>query len=214
MIGEKEWEESQIQWWKEDKERVVSFFSRFNIDLNEFYDEITDLNYNEMQIIVYLISKIEKAIKICDFLDKLEKNEHDDVDVVKIYMLISHAEIAINNFQWQGGKKEMVERYFEPVVKKFGLNYKVRLGLGAVEKYGSMSCSEIFYKIRCEYTHEGNYTGKIFKNKNDDAFLYNIFGFTIKGEYVTGECNLTYESFLNIFMDALVENIKLFILKK
>ena len=59
-----------------------------------------------------------------------------------------------------------------------------------------MSFSEIFYKVRCEYAHEGNYTGKIFKDrKKEDKF---IFGFKCDGKDISGECNLTYKEFIDI----------------
>lgn len=206
--AEKKWQERQITDWKNDKGEIVKFFSRFDLDITDIYDHITSLDYDKMQVICYLLSKVRKAIQICDFLDTLEKKEHADVDVIKIYLLISHAEIAMNNFEIEDRKIEMVKKFFDPAIDKYGLNYKIRISLGSIEDTGSMSSPEILYKIRCEYTHEGNYTGKIFKKPGDDC--QNLFRFKSDNKDIHGECNLTYQEFLNIFMDALVENIKNF----
>lgn len=210
--AEKKWQEHQIAGWKNDKNEIVKFFNRFDLDVTNIYDHITSLDYDKMQIICYLLSKIRKAIQICDFLDILKKKEHADVDVIKIYLLISHAEIAMNNFQIEDRKIEMVKKFFNPVIDKYGLNYKIKISLGntedVMEDMGGMLASEILYKIRCEYTHEGNYTGKIFKDPGDDCS--NQLRFKSNDKDVFGECSLTYQEFLNIFMDALVENIKIF----
>lgn len=210
--AEKEWQERQITGWKDDKNEIVKFFSRFDLDFTDIYDHITSLDYDKMQVICYLLSKVKKAIQICDFLDGLKKKEHADVDVIKIYLLISHAEIAMNNFKIEGTKIEMVKKFFDPVVDKCGLNYKIKISPGntedVMEDVRGMLAPEILYKIRCEYTHEGNYTGKIFKDPGDDC--PNQLRFRSNDKDVFGECNLTYQEFLNIFMDALVENIKIF----
>lgn len=200
--AEKNWQERQIANWRNDKNEIVKFFSRFNLDVADVYDHVTSLDYNKMQVICYLLSKVGKAIKICDFLDDLKKKEHADVDVIKIYLLISHAEIAMNNLGIKDKKIEMVKKFFDPVVTRSGLYYKIRMDSG------NTSSPEILYKIRCEYTHEGNYTGIIFKQPGDDCS--NLFRFRSGNKDVYGQCNLTYQEFLNIFMDALVENIKIF----
>ncbi len=205
---EKKWKESQINRWKKIKDKIVKFFSKYDLNIVDVYDHITNLNYDKMQAISYLLSKVIRVIKICDFLDALEKKEHADVDVIKIYLLISHAEIAMNNFKVKDKKIEMVKKFFDPVIDKYGLNYKIKISLESIKDVGKMSFSEILYKIRCEYTHEGNYTGKIFKKTDDD--YHNLFRFRSNNKDIHGECNLTYREFLNIFMDALVENIKMF----
>ena len=102
----------------------------------------------------------------------------------------------------------MVKKFFNPVIDKYGLNYKIRMNLESIEDMGNVSSPEILYKIRCEYTHEGNYTGKIFKKSGNDCS--NLFRFRSSNRDVHGECNLTYQEFINIFMDALVENILTF----
>jgi len=206
---EKKWQESQINGWKHDKNEIVDFFKRFNLDVDNLYDCITSLDYTRMQIICYLLSKIKKSIKICDFLDTLEKENNEDVDAIKIFFLISHAEITMNNFGLLDSKGELVNKFFEPVVEK--LRYKIKICLGDKGKITEIPFSGILYKIRCEYAHEGSYTGKIFKNgKAERNDANNLFSFKNGNKNISGECALTYQEFIDIYMEALVENIIIF----
>jgi hypothetical protein len=207
---EKKWQKSQIAGWKNDKKRITSFFHRFDIEIAAVYTHITNLDYTRMQTICYLLSKIVKSIKICDYLDRLEREEHADVDAIKIFFLISHAEITMNNLGLKDNKKELVRKFFVPVAEKYGLKYKIRVGLDSINITRGMYFSDILYKIRCEYAHEGNYTGKIFNKRKDKENVYNSFHFKSNNEDFYGECILTYKEFLDIYMEALVENIKTF----
>ncbi|OIO47347.1 MAG: hypothetical protein AUJ28_00935 [Parcubacteria group bacterium CG1_02_37_51] len=161
-----------------------------------------------MQIIHYLFSKVEKSIKICKFLDGLQDNENDDVDAIKLFFLVSHAEIAMNDFGNTGTKKELVEKFFEPVADD--LKFNIKLTLDEVEKGISMTFADILYKVRCDYAHEGNYTGKIFKSKKDKKCLHNIFSFHDMGDLIFAESALTYKAFIKIYMRALTEHIKIY----
>ncbi len=207
---EKKWQNSQITGWKKNKDKIVSFFKSFDLDIIDVYIHVTNLDYTKIQIICYLLSKVIKSIKICNYLDILEEEEHADVDAIKIFFLISHAEITMNNFGFKDNKKELVKKFFEPVTEKYGLKYKIRVGLSSINESGDMPFSDIFYKIRCEYAHEGNYTGKIFNKRKDDENIYNLFHFKSDNKDFHGECNLTYKEFTHIYMEALVENIKIF----
>ena len=201
--SEIKWEQFQITNWKEDKSEIVLFFQRFNLDLNNIYDHIMNIDYDRMQVLCYLLSKIDKAVKICDFLDDLEKNNHEDVDVIKIYILISHAEITSRSLGEKRTNLELVRKFFSPV--EFDLKYKI------IPNYSSnrdINFVDILYKIRCEYTHEGNYIGRIFKRDEDNYSL--VFIFRDKKEELSGICGITYKEFLNIYMRALIENIKIF----
>ncbi len=201
------WEQSQITNWKEDKNKIVLFFQRFNIDISNLYDHIMSIDYDSMQVLCYLLSKIDKAIKICDFLDDLEKNNHEDVDVIKIYMLISHAEITSKSLKQNGTKVELVRKFFNPV--ESDLKYKIIPNYLADTKIqGDINFVDLLYKIRCQYTHEGNYTGRIFKRNEDNNPL--LFLFKDKEKDLSGICGITYKEFLNIYMKALIENIKIF----
>jgi hypothetical protein len=207
---EKKWQLCQIQGWQDDKSSIVNFFDRFDIDIADLYSHITSIDYDRMQVICYLLSKIDLAVKLCDHLDNLKKKDYADVDIVKIYLLISHAEITINNFGIQGNKVDLVKKFFDPVAEKHGLKHKLRAGLEGIEKTGYIPYYKILYKIRCQYTHEGDYTGKIFKNTNDDKKTVLIIQFIDNEKFIEGESNLTYDEFINIYMDALVANIKFY----
>lgn len=199
------WEESQMENWKKDMPEIIKFFKRFNMDIEDTYKHVLTIDYKRTQAICYLLSKIDKAIKICDFLDTLKD---EDVDVIKIYILTSHAEIASRSLGEEGSGIELVKKFFEAVESK--LQYKLKATLETIEELGDMNFADVLYKIRCEYTHEGNYTGKIFKNLGDDIDIKMIFRFRVDGKDVFGETNLTYQQFINIYMRALIENIKIF----
>lgn len=202
------WEQFQIANWKNDKDEISIFFKRFGLDVEELYDHITSIDYDRMQTTCYLLSKIDKAIKICDFLDTLERDNHEDVDVIKIYILISHSEITSRSFSKKGSKIELVKQFFNPVESK--LKYKIMLSLSYRMKTPNMDFADILYKIRCEYTHEGNYTGVIFKRFGEDPKSVKGFSFSDNGKQLFGECGITYKEFLGIYMEALIENIKNF----
>lgn len=204
---EKKWEKSQIATWQNDKDEIVTFFKRFNLDISDLYDHITSLDYEKMHTILYLLSKFDKAIKICDFLDTLEKNNHEDVDVIKIYILISHAEITSRSFGEKGAKIDLVKKYFKPV--EADLRYRIIPSISSSRKTPSIDFADILYKIRCEYTHEGNYLGRIFKRDEDGAFSL-LIRFKDGQKELFGECGITYKEFLNIYMTALIEDIKVF----
>ena len=201
------WEQSQIANWKEDKNEIVLFFQRFSLDFGDIYDHVTSIDYDRMQILCYLLSKIDKAIKICDFLDDLNKNNHEDVDVIKIYILISHAEITSRSLKENGTKVELVRKFFNSVESE--LKYRIVPNyLSDVKIQKDLDFVDILYKIRCEYTHEGNYTGRIFKKNEDKSSL--LFNFKDGKEELSGICGITYKEFINIYMRALIENIKIF----
>ncbi|MDP2692934.1 MAG: hypothetical protein Q8O88_04815 [bacterium] len=202
---DKKWQQMQIVNWKNDEEEIVSFFNRFNLDVKDLYKHVTGIDYEKMQTVCYLLSKIDKAVKICDFLDTLEKDNHEDVDVIKIYTLISHAEITSRSFGVNGSKIELVKKYFSPVEQD--LKYRIIPNLPSTGKTLDINFADILYKIRCEYTHEGNYTGRIFKRDEDGASSL-LFSFKDGNEELFGECGITYKEFINIYMTALVENIK------
>ncbi len=201
---ERKWEQSQIANWKKDKNKIRLFFKRFDLDIGDLYEHITNIDYDRMHAVCYLLSKIDKAIKICDFLDTLKG---EDVDIIKIYILISHAEISSRSLEKRGTKLELVKEFFNPVEPI--LKYKIIPGL-ADKITINMNFADILYKIRCEYTHEGNYTGKVFLRKREEENVFNVFNFKHNDESFSGCCSLAYKEFIDIYMKTLVENIKIF----
>lgn len=210
--AEKEWEQRQIAGWKSNKKDVVSFFNQFEVETNTIYEHITNIDYNRMQIICYLLSKIKKVIKICEFLDNLEKNDHEDVDVIKIFLLISHAEITMRNFGEKETKLKLVKKFFEPINSDLKCRIKPT-SLTIMKNPSIVDFIDVLYKIRCQYAHEGEYIGRIFKENKDDKYS-NIFPFKDNmkqdKDWFFGECGITYLEFLKLYIQALVENIKIF----
>jgi len=197
-------QQSQIQGWKNDQDEVVTFFERFNLDVRKQYRYLTTIEYDRMQVVCYLLAKIRRAIKICDFLDTLEKDNYEDVDMVKLYLLISHAEITTRSLEQKGKDQELVEKFFSPVESE--LKYKIMPSLSTRVANKNVSFAYILYKLRCEYTHEGNFTGKIFKKISHGSATL-LFPFKVNTETLYGECELTYKEFLDIYMKALMKHV-------
>lgn len=206
---EEKWQKSQIEGWKNDGPGIVSFFNKYSLNIGNVYDHIVGIEYERMQVICYLLSKIMRVMKICDFLDRLAETENDDVDVTKIFLLIAHAEITMSNFGHKGKKQNLVDLYFAPVKERYQLKYKIMVSINSIAKTGNLSFADILYKIRCEYVHEGNYTGRIFKLKGDGNYTL-MSQFKHNKDDSFGEYNVTYQEFMTIYMDALIENIKIY----
>jgi hypothetical protein len=200
-------EQSHITDWKNDGDRISSFFGRFDLDVRDLYKHITSIDYDRMRAICYLLSKIEIAIRICDFLDTLERDDYEDIDIIKIYILISHAEITSRSLGEKGAKIDLVKKFFSPV--ESNLKDRITPNLPPDGKALNMNFADILYKIRCEYTHEGNYTGRIFKRREDGTRSL-LIRFKNGNKDFYGECGLIYKEFINIYMEALIENIKKF----
>src|SRR3989344_2274904 len=204
---EEKWEKMQIANWKCDEEKIVTFFKRFDLDIRDVFKQITGIDYKRMQTVCYLLSKIDKAIKICDFLDTLEKNSLEDVDIIKIYILTSHAEIASRSLCGKETKLDLVRRFFKPV--ESNLENRIIMADISLDRTLDMNFAYILYKIRCEYTHEGNYIGRLFK-RNEDGASSLLFCFNDDSKKLCGICGITYQEFLKIYMRALIENIKVY----
>ena len=209
---EEKWKQGQKEDWSQNQTEVERFFYRFDVNITDTYSRLLGVDYDHMQVVCYLISKIMLAVKLCDYLDLLKRDEHRDVDVIKIYLLISHAEITMNNLGFLGVKKDMVKDYFNPVHDEHRLKYMIKLSLTSMEEGGSLDFAGILYKIRNQYTHKGDYTGRIFKDKSGDAI--NMFDFSDGSKNIYGECDLTYMEFMNIYLKALRAHIDSFIKPK
>lgn len=205
---EKLWQQGQLEGWRADASNVVAWFARFNIDAADVYNHVVNnTDYDTAQAVCYLLSKLDNAVKLCDFLDTLERDNNKDVDVIKIYLLISHAEIASRSLGGRGNGQELVRAFFAPVAPE--LQYRIKPTLASGGMIPDQDAAFILYKIRCEYTHEGNYTGKIFQRDGEKAFG-NLFSYHVDGSGLSGECGMTYREFLGICMRALIEHIKRF----
>lgn len=206
---EKKWQNSQIAGWRNDENKILVFFQRFGLNISDIYGHIMEkLQYDKMQIIFKLLFEIEKAVAICDYLDSIKEEARYDVDVIKLFFLISHAEIAMHSLGCTGRKQDLVNKFFRPVEQE--LKYKIQLCLDSITKLGDIQSAEILYKIRCQYAHEGDSSGIIFQKNDDGAGNYFCVKDNTTNLMIFGTCNLTCREFMNIYMEALVENIKIF----
>ncbi len=218
---EKKWEQSQIKVCQDNRNTIISLFSRFSVDFEETYSKLLNLPYGRQQPAMYLLGKIQKMVSICDFLDELKRNHNEDVDKIKIFQLISHAEIVIKTLSSGKNKAELVSKYFDTV--KESIKYRLRLSIQNTndlsKKQEDTTASGILYKLRNEYAHQGNFTGNVFKRGAENLDLYNIFMFDWdlpkekKIILVSGETNLTCIDFMNIYFTALKNQLEIYIKK-
>ena len=157
-------------------------------------------------------------ISVCDFLDTLAENKDENVDKSKIFYLISHSEIIMNNLRLatqKTRKAELVNNFFAPVIDQLQ-QYTFKLTIRDANKLRKMkqetSASRILYKIRNEYVHQGNFVGKVFKidstewKDQDFSFDWDIPNDQPLSVY--GKTNLMYSQFLKIYFSAFAANLK------
>lgn len=217
------WENAQMEGWKNNAAVVQDFFNRFSIDIKETYIKLCKLLYNKQQPVMYLFGKIEKMIAICDFLDTLATNNHADVDKIKIFQLISHSEIIMNNLGLHSTdtkKVDLIVSFFEPVKDKLqhGLRLAIEHTNSLTENHQDASSARILFKLRNEYAHQGNFTGKVFLSGTMEDRVYNSFSFDwdmpkTKPVNVCAITNLTYNNFLNIYFFAFKIHLESYISK-
>ena len=66
MISFKNWFQSfQMAYWRNNNYRTICFFKKFGIEIKKLINHVSILGYDKIQIINYLLSKVEKTIKIC-----------------------------------------------------------------------------------------------------------------------------------------------------
>jgi len=210
------WEQSQLTAWQGANGEKKDFFLRFDVGIDCRSLGLFDLNYDDIQPIAYLISKLRKMISICDFLDSRATEYHEDVDKIKIFHLISHAEIVMNTLgEMTGNNAEKVDEFFASEVGR--LQHSLRLTIDDNDQLMSRgqltSPSRVLYKLRCEYAHQGNFTGKIFRRDSAESHVYNFFSFywdlpsSRAKVFVSAETNLTYADFLNIYFTAFKDHL-------
>lgn len=215
------WEDAQLAGWQEDNEDLKNFLLRFGVEIDCIALGLFNLPYDDIQPVMYLIAKIRKVMLICDFLDTLTKDHNEDVDKIKIFYLISHAEIAMNTLgDASRNKAEKVDNFFASAIER--LRYLLHLTIDdntwLISQGENTSPSRILYKFRCEYAHQGNFTQKVFKRADAEDYLYNSFSLywdlpkNSTQKLVCGETKLTYEQFLNIYFYALKEHLVSYIL--
>lgn len=212
------WEQAQLARWRSDVDGITNFFAEYGVDFKATYEQLLDLTYDDIQPVRYLLGKMQKAIGVCKYLDDLAQKNGEDVDKIKLFQLISHAEIAMKVLDGVSStNNKRVDEYFEPVASK--LRYRLRLGIAdtnALSKLGEdTSAPSILYKLRCEYAHQGNYLGSLFRTPSSVKGVYKLSSFewdlkTAKSRElrrVSMETNLTYDEFMHLYFVALKEHV-------
>lgn len=216
------WEQAQLMHWRSEANDVTYFFSDFGIDFKSVHEQLFDLHYDDIQPVMYLFGKIQKAIGICTYLDGQAQKNNEDVDKIKLFQLTSHAEIAMKVLnEADTTNQKRIEGFFEPIVSK--LQYRLRLSIDDVSTLSKLnediSASSILYKLRCEYVHQGDYLGNVFRIPSSDKRVYISSSFkwdlkkskTKKPLQVFMETNLAYNEFMQLYLEALKEHISKYI---
>lgn len=210
------WETAQLTAWQDGNEESKDFFLRFGVEIDCLVLGVFDLGYDDIQPVAYLIAKLRKMISICDFLDSRAVEHNEDVDKIKIFHLIQLAEVAISDLYGATGNNAVkIDRFFTPVVSR--LQYSLRLAISDTNQLSKQdqdtSPSQILYKLRCEYAHQAQFTGKVFKRDSAEEYVYYGFSFdwdlpvTRSQINVHAETKLTYNEFLNIYFTAFKDHL-------
>lgn len=203
---EKDWENN----WKE------KFPSK-----DELKDKILKLKYDDFHDVKYAFGKLSKALSICNFLYGLTKTKPpQDTEKIIITTLVSCAEAVYRiNKPDEGISENLIKGFFRPVKSK--IDYKIRgnsqskceAGRCKIDK--SFSAVEVLYLVRNDYIHNGNFTGKFFIYPDSESLDYKLelFYYSEKENKARlieaySECNLTYQNFLSIFLEAFIKNIE------
>jgi len=216
---EKEYQESQRkffeEWWVRRWEEKFS-------GKDDLKDIILKMKYDDFYNINNAFGKLDKALQICDFLYNLSKSKpSQDTEKIIIAILVSCAEAIYRTYKpTEDINENLVKGFFKPVEEK--INYKIRGYVGDEPLYKkTFEAIDILYLIRNDFIHNGNFTGRFFRNCDlgDDYCELGTFHFSEKENKVGlieaySECYLTYREFQDIFLESFIENIREYCDKK
>jgi hypothetical protein len=162
--------------------------------------------------------KLDKVLQICDFLDKLSKSKQSqDTEKIRITILVSCAEAVhrINKSREALGEN-LVKGFFKPVSSK--IDYKIKGYAGDnIPHTKVFDAIEVLYLIRNDYIHNGKFTGIFFRRNNSGDCIYNLGTFYYSEKknkahliQAFSECKLSYDEFLEIFLEAFIKNINMY----
>lgn len=180
------------------KNDFVSFYNKYGVDISTTYDEILKLGYDKIQSAIYTIAKIKKIIELCNYLEEKQKNNNDDNDKLKIFLLVSHGEIAARLIiNGKATSKELVEEFCG---KKF--DYLISGDYGSCQ---TLSPPNTLSAIRNEYVHHGDFTEKIFKKSSQGFPGISSCSSEIKGkvEHISIDFNICYVDFIKKYCECL-----------
>ena len=182
---------------------------------NDLKDKIIKLKYDNFYDVNNAFAKLNKALQICTFLHELSKlKPPQDTEKIIITTLVSCAEAVYRiNKPNENINENLIKGFFKPV--ESSINYKIRGHVGDIPYKKTFRAIEILYLIRNDYIHNGNFTGKFFRNDNSENYAYNSgdFYFSEKENKVKlilaeSECCLTYKEFKKIFLEAFIKSIE------
>ena len=218
-------ENDQYVYFKKNCDEWEKLFS-FYQGIKKLLENISKLEYDKFQIVHYTLWKLDKTLKICNFLIKCKKSkEPEDTEKIIITMIVSLAEAVYRiNRPSESNCAFLVKSFFKPVLDK--IEYKIRWHCN--KKCETWKCKikktfnsvEVLYLIRNDYIHNWNFTGNFFRNEQSNEYVYNFWTFYYSEKdnktnliLASSECRLTYQNFLNIFLDAFIFNIEEYVEK-
>lgn len=199
----------------------IKFFYNHWIEISQVLTDTYSLsNYEKFENINYAFAKLDNALKICNFLRKIQKEANNDTDKIIITTLISLSESVqrLNNPD-ETNIWCLVQWFFKPISNQ--LEYKINLAQSTYEsgiaekiyiKNSDKLSVKILYLIRNDYIHNWNFTWNFFlnsklKSENQSSCNYSCLYFstekdksTLFNAWIT--CRLTFDQFLSIFLDA------------
>lgn len=217
-MEEEIWQGSQYKLFKEEWERKWKL--KYS-DKNDLKDKILKLKYDSFYDVNNAFGKLDKALQICAFLHELSKSKPpQDTEKIIITILVSCAE-AIYRIKKpnESISENLIKGFFKPVKSK--VDYKIRGQVGAIPYKKTFNAVEVLYLVRNDYIHNGNFTGKFFRNDNSESHTYErgTFYYSEKENktkliLADSECCLTYKQFSDTFSEAFIENIEEYIKNK
>lgn len=213
------WQNQQYKFFEKDWEK--KWKEKF-LGEDGLKARILKLEYDNFYNVNNVFGKLNKALQICDFLYELKKSKPpQDTEKIIITMLVSIAEAVYRiNKPNEEISENLVKGFFKPVKSK--IDYKIRGHIDANMPYKkTFGAVDVLFLVRNDYIHNGNFTGIFFRNNNSEAYTYNIgtFYYSEKDNKTQSidaisECNLNYEEFMKIFLEAFIESINKYCNKK
>jgi len=174
-------------------------------------NEILGLKEDNLRNINDTFAILNKALQICDFLHRLVDQ---DTEKIRITILVSCAEAVYKiNKPKETISENLIRGFFKPVRPK--IDYKIRGSVGEMPYPKIFGAVEVLYLVRNDFIHNGNFGGIFFRNEKSEDYAYqqDYFYYSEKENKaqlikVSSECCLSYNYFLNIFLEAFIKNIE------
>lgn len=221
---EQNWQQQQRDYfsgeWKNKWQIMFCFLDSEKLEQTK--TRILQLDYENFYQVNNAFGKIEKALQICDFLRTLQsQTPPQDTDKIIVTTFVSCAEAVRRiNRPKETNCENLVKGFFSYVDAQ--IKYKIMgqsnttCETGKCEVECLFNATEVLYGVRNDYIHNGNFTGRFFKESNAENPNFGCFFYSEKENKscfieATSDCDLRYEEFRNIFLEAFVANIEEFL---